>query len=485
MTHSLRPASEVVAAVPSGDPPRSRRARPIRVKQGSSQQLTVRACVLWERACSRFATLRSRANSLPRPSRPFALLTIVAVTTLVGASHEALASPFIAREFDLTSPATASGAFTSATGAGFDLGTRPHGDAPFYFSVAVPEGNYRVTVLLGDAAAPAATLVRAESRRLMFETVTTVAGEFATRSFIVNVRNPALPPPPANAPGSAAVALKPREQGSFTWDDKLTLEFNGPAPRVRSIRIEPADVPTVFILGDSTVTDQRSDPAASWGQMLPRFFRADIAVANHAESGETMKSFLTENRLAKVLSLVRGGDWMLIQFGHNDQKANWPQTYADAHTTFRAYLKAFIAEAKLRGVQPILVTSPERRTFAPNGKIRTTHGDYPAVVQQVAAEENIPCLDLRAASAAFYETLGAERAPLAFNDGGKDATHHNSYGAYVLAACIADAVKRQAPGLAEHLAADFTGFDPRTPPPLDGLLLPPSPTRTDDTIAGN
>ncbi len=408
-------------------------------------------------------------------------------TVFLSASAFALsvaAAPTTPSEFDLTSPDRIS-AFSPQTTAGFDLGTRPHGNAPFYFSATVPEGNYRITVVLGSATECAATLVRAESRRLMLETVSTRAGEFVTRTFIVNVRHATLAPPPPNAPGASTVALKPREQGSFTWDDKLTLEFNGAAPRVRSIRIEPVDVPTVFLLGDSTVTDQRSDPAASWGQMLPRFFRADIAVANHAESGETMKSFIAENRLTKVLSLVRPGDWMLIQFGHNDQKANWPQTYVEAHTTFRAYLKAFIAEAKLRGVQPVLVTSPERRTFTADGKIRTTHGDYPMVVQQVAAEEKIPCLDLRAASAAFYEALGPTRAPLAFNDGGKDATHHNSYGAYVLAACIADAIKRQATALAAHLAADFSGFDPRTPPPLDALPLPPSPTRTDETIAGN
>lgn len=412
--------------------------------------------------------------------------TVARVITLAAAlllSTVARSEGFV-REFDLSQPA-AIGAFTPANGAGFDLGTRPQANAPFYFSVAVPEGNYRVTVVLGDAKAPGATLVRAESRRLLLETVRTAAGEFAERTFIVNVRTATLPPPPANAPGAGAVALKPREQGSFTWDEKLTLEFNGAAPRVRSIRIESADVPTVFLLGDSTVTDQRSDPAASWGQMLPRFFRSNIAIANHAESGETMKSFIAENRLAKVLSLVRRGDWMLIQFGHNDQKANWPQTYLEARTTFPAYLKAFIAEAKLRGAHPILVTSPERRTFTPDGKIRTTHGDYPAVVQQVAAEENIPCLDLRAASAVFYEALGPERAPLAFNDGGKDATHHNSYGAYVLAACIADSIKRAAPALAAHLAADFAGFDPRTPPTLESLTLPPSPTRTDETIAGN
>jgi len=441
MTSSLR-GSEAVAAVPSSDRHGARR-------------------------------------TLCPPRRALALLAFLGI-----AASDALAAPLAPRDFDLTQPEKLA-AFSTTSGAGFDLGTRPRDNAPFYFSVAAPEGNYRVTVILGDAIAPSATLVRAESRRLMLETVATAAGEFVTRSFIVNVRHATLPPPPANAPGASSVALKPREQGSFTWDEKLTLEFNGPAPRVRSIHIEPVDVPTVFLLGDSTVTDQRSDPAASWGQMLPRFFRADLAVANHAESGETMKSFLAENRLAKVLSLARRGDWMLIQFGHNDQKANWPQTYAEAHTTFRAYLKAFIAEAKLRGVQPILVTSPERRTFAPDGKIRSTHGDYPAVVREVAAEENIPCLDLRAASAAFYEALGPARAPLAFNDSGKDATHHNSYGAYVLAACLAEAIRRDVPALAAHLASDFAGLDPHHPPAPESLSFPASPTRTDEPIAGN
>lgn len=413
-----------------------------------------------------------------RLRRALQLLALVAASV-----SDAIATSFASRTFEFAPPATIP-AYSSETGFGFDLGTRSHGNAPFYFSIAVPEGNYRVTVTFGANDASDNT-VKAESRRLMLAHVATAPGETVMRSFIVNVRTSALPPPEKNAPGGTVVLLKERERGSLTWDDKLTLEFNGAAPRVRSLRIEPADVPTVFLLGDSTVTDQRSDPAASWGQMLPCFFRTDVAIANHAESGETMKSFLAEHRLAKVLNLARRGDWMLIQFGHNDQKANWPQTYAEAHTTFRAYLKAFIAEAKLRGVQPILVTSPERRTFAPDGKIRTTHGDYPAVVQEVAAEEKIPCLDLRAASAAFYEALGPQRAPLAFNDGGKDATHHNSYGAYVLAACIADAIKHHAPTLAAHLADDFAGFDANRPPPPESLVFPPSPIRTDEKIAGN
>lgn len=391
------------------------------------------------------------------PARSTALASLLALNGF------AAESGFSSHEFDFTH-AQAHPAYSPDVGFGFERDTHANGDSPFHFSIAVPEGNYRVTVTLGSDTEHGATLVRAESRRLMLESTPTAPGEFVTCSFVVNVRTAALPPLPENAPGAHAVALNPRERDSFTWDDKLTLEFDGAAPRVRSITIDRVDVPAVFLLGDSTVTDQRIDPAASWGQKLTRFFRADLAIANHAESGETLKSFVTSARLAKVLSLARRGDWMLIQFGHNDQKANWPQTYAEAHTTYRAYLKAFIAEAKVRGVRPILVTSPERRTFAPDGRIRSTHGDYPHVVHEVAAEEKIPVLDLRAASIAFYEALGPERAPIAFADDGRDPTHHNSYGAAILAACIADAIKRHVPELAAHLVEDFAGFDPRHPP---------------------
>jgi len=108
----------------------------------------------------------------------------------------------------------------------------------------------------------------------------------------------------------------------------------------------------VFLAGDSTVTDQPGDPGNSWGQMLPRFFGPGVAIANRAESGETLKSFITGLRLDKVLSQIERGDYLFIQFGHNDQKQQWPQTYVNAFTTYKTYLKAYIAEARLRGARP-------------------------------------------------------------------------------------------------------------------------------------
>ncbi len=361
-----------------------------------------------------------------------------------------------------------------AGGYGYEPGS------PALFSVAAAPGNYRVTVTLGGRRTATLTTIKAESRRLMLDAVTAPAGRSVTRSVIVNVRDAALAPPPANAPGGDRVLLKPRERDSFNWDDTLTLEILGDAPL--AIAIERVEVPTVFLLGDSTVTDQPAEPAASWGQMLPAFFKPDIAVANHAESGETLKSFMSELRFAKVLESVRPGDTALIQFGHNDQKVQWPQTYAAAATTYRDYLRTWIAEFRRRGVTPILVTSPERRTWA-GDRIKPTLGDYAAAVKAVAIAEGVPVVDLNAASIAVYEALGPARAPLAFNDGGKDATHHDNYGAWVLARAVAQGLADLP--LATHLRTDIGRFDPRRPPDPLTFRLAPSVTRDTTRPDGN
>jgi len=274
------------------------------------------------------------------------------------------------------------------------------------------------------------------------------------------------------------------------WDNKLTLEFSPGAapgrPCVGALEITKADdVPTVFLAGDSTVTDQPREPGASWGQMLPRFFKPGVAVANHAESGETLKSFLSELRLAKILSQMKKGDYLFIQFGHNDEKQNWPQTYVEAHTTYQAYLRVFIAEARLRGATPVLVTSMQRRQFDAAGKIRNSHGDYPKAVREVAREENVALIDLEQMSRAFYEALGPEKAPLAFSAGGRDATHHNSYGAYELAKCVVQGIKENRLPLAQFIVGDFGSFDPAQPDPVGQFDLPASPLSTTERPRGN
>lgn len=280
---------------------------------------------------------------------------------------------------------------------GFDLATAPttfSGDAcasdkPFFFSVAALDGDYKVTVVLGGPSASTTTL-RAESRRLLLMEKSLPAGASATESFVVNVRMPHI------AGTDQDVKLKPREIGALDWDNKLTLEFNGEHPSLRSITVEPiTNVPTVYLAGDSTVVDQDKEPWAAWGQMLPVFVTNRVAIANNAESGETIRSFLGERRWPKIMSTIKPGDYVLIQFAHNDQK---PGSGFVSIPEYKDLMKRFIAEAKAKGATTILVTAMNRRNFDLDGKIKQTLGDYPQATRDVAAELHLGLIDLNAMS---------------------------------------------------------------------------------------
>src|SRR5207248_3988607 len=177
---------------------------------------------------------------------------------------------------------------------------------------------------------------------------------------------------------------------------------------------EKADqVPTLYIAGDSTSTDQPLEPFNSWGQMLTRFFKPEIAIANHGESGESLRSFIGERRLEKLMSAIKPGDWLFIQMGHNDQKERGEGV--GAFTTYKADLKRFVKEARDHGATPVLITPMHRLNFAPGtGTIVNTLGDYPEAVRQAAQEENVALIDLNAMSKLFYEALGPRDAHLAF-----------------------------------------------------------------------
>lgn len=369
--------------------------------------------------------------------------------------------------------------YSRAAGHGFEPGaqvtcwkgtTKNNGNcisnAPFYFSVAVPEGNYRVTIRFGDRQIATSNVVKAELRRLMIERVDTKPGEFVTRSFIVNVRTPKIST-------GGEVKLKDREKTSeqWAWDEKLTLEFNGQKPAINSITIEKVDVPTIFLLGDSTVCDQPGEPYASWGQMITRFFGDKIAVANHAESGESLRSSFGAKRLDKVLSQMKRGDFLLIQYGHNDEKEKGEGV--GAMTTYKASLKQFTEAAKAKGATVILIDPMHRRTFDATGKITNSHGDYPEAVRQAAKEENVALIDLTAMSKVLYETLGKEGSGVLFKEG--DGTHHNNFGAYQIAEIIVRSIRDQSLPLARYLIKDLPRYDPKHPDDPKGFSLPPSP----------
>ena len=346
-------------------------------------------------------------------------------------------------------------------------------DGPFLFSVALPEGFYDVTVVLGDAKA-ATTTVKAEARRLMLHNVTTQAGEFATRTFSVAVKRPELK-------GGRAQRLK-NSQSPLSWDGKLTLEFNGARPAVCAIEIVAAPNPVaVFLAGDSTVTDQGGEPWTGWGQVLPRFFKAGAVVYNQAQSGETLSSFAAAGLLQKIWDSAQPGDTLLIQFGHNDQKEKGEGALAN----YKTNLGATIAAAREKGVVPVLVTPVERR-FWKEGKLTPTLADHAAAMREVAQAEKVPLVDLNATSIQLYSALGEGGSKAAFvhypaqtfpdqDKALRDDSHFNAYGAYELARIVADGIRAQKLDAAKFLADDLAPFDPSKPDDPAVLALPLSP----------
>ena len=351
---------------------------------------------------------------------------------------------------------------------------------PFYFFVDLPEGNYRVKIHFGDPEGTSINTVKAESRRLMLHDVKTQKGESLTKTFTVNVRRPRI-----NEKDS--IRRKSREYVFLNWDDKLTLEFNNEKPCIQAVeREEIEDVTTVFLAGNSTVVDQEYVPWAAWGQMLPVFFNDQVAVANYAESGETMLGFIGRNRLKKVTSQIRPGDYLFIQFGHNDQKEH-SSAYLEAHTGYKKYLGMFVDTARKYGATPVLVTSMHRRRFDKNGEIVNTHGDYPQAVREVAEEKEVALVDLHAMSEQFYEALGVEGSRKAFvqypantfpgqEKELEDNSHHSTYGAYQLARCVIKEIRKNELGLVKYLRPWVDTYDPANPMPFKSFDVPFSPS---------
>jgi lysophospholipase L1-like esterase len=340
-------------------------------------------------------------------------------------------------------------------------------EKPFLFSVKLPEGNYAVTALLNDKSGKSVTTVKAEQRRLMLEKMQFHPGTLATRTFIVNVRT-------ARISDRKMVKLKQRELETETvdWDDKLTLEFDGTRPTLRALVITPTNVPTVYLAGDSTVCDQPAEPWNSWGQMLPRFFRPDVAVANYAESGETIKSSLGAHRFDKIFSRMKKGDYLFVQFGHNDKK----DKATNALEVYKANLRKIVARTRELGGTPVLVTSMERK----KGVEENTLADYPDTVRAVAKEEKCALIDLNAMSKVFYRALGTDLEK-AFQDG----THHNNYGSYELAKCVVAGIQQDKLPLAKSIVADFGDFDPAKPDSVATFEMPASPTVSKEKPLGN
>jgi lysophospholipase L1-like esterase len=355
---------------------------------------------------------------------------------------------------------------------------------PFYFSVKLPDGNYDVKLLLGDTKGTSATTIRTECRRLMLENIRTAKGKISTQSFTVHVKDSLIRDDKGNT--ISKVRLKPREISYLHWDNLLTIEFNDSLPKVCAVEITPnKSATTIFLAGNSTVVDQDREPWAAWGQMFPRFLiPSKVVVANYAESGETLRAFKAEKRLDKVWSMAKPGDYLFIEFAHNDQKPGG--SHLDPFTTYKQTLKEWIAEARNRKMVPVLVTSMHRRSFDSATRLITnTLSDYPEAMRQTAKEENVTLIDLNAMSKILYEVWGPAGSIKAFvhypansfpnqREALKDNTHFNPYGAYELARCIVSSIQQQHLPLAKFIRKEVTAFDPAKPLAVEKFYWPQS-----------
>ncbi|WP_282941457.1 rhamnogalacturonan acetylesterase [Paenibacillus sp. RC67] len=290
--------------------------------------------------------------------------------------------------------------------------------------VDVPYGAYKVSVTVGNSEAASVTTVKAGLGRLMLDNIRMEAGQTARLAFAV-----------------------------FVEDGQLKLAFSGEAPSVRAIEIERAPhLPTLFLAGDSTVTDQPSGqyPYAGWGQMLGKFLGPDIAILNHARSGRSSKSFIKENRLNNIWNKMKASDYLFIQFAHNDEKDNDGGT--EPFTSYQQYLKEYIDGARQRGAYPVLVAPMHRRFFDEQHCIKNTHGEYIEAMRQLAEQEGVPFLDLAAKSKRLFDNLGEEATKAIFMwadpgalpnlpEGVQDNTHFSQYGGVEMAKLVVECIQ--------------------------------------------
>ncbi|MEU9733558.1 rhamnogalacturonan acetylesterase [Streptomyces sp. NPDC048002] len=198
---------------------------------------------------------------------------------------------------------------------------------------------------------------------------------------------------------------------------------------------------TLFIAGDSTAAQKYADaaPETGWGMALPFFLRKGLAVSNHAVNGRSSKSFVDEGRLDALLADVRPGDFLLVQFAHNDEKTTDPTRYTEPWTTYLDHLRLYIDGARRRGARPVLATAVERRRFDADGNALPSHGDYPAAMRSLAEQDRVPLLDVQALSLALWQSLGVEETKKYFNWTAteQDNTHFNPPGAIAVARLVA------------------------------------------------
>ena len=232
-----------------------------------------------------------------------------------------------------------------------------------------------------------------------------------------------------------------------------------------SVLICAQSQPTLFLIGDSTMANKDNpdkNPEHGWGQMLPPLMTTGIEIQNHAMNGRSSKSFRTEGRWDKVEKQLKKGDFVVIQFGHNDQKVKDSTKFTNPYTQYRANLERYVNETRAKGATPILMTSIVRRDFTESGVLIDTHGNYPLVVRLVADAMKVPFVDMQLLTEQMEIDAGPEgskKLHLHFKEGevayypkGKDDdTHLSTLGAASVAKLALKGLKPLTTGLEKYI----------------------------------
>lgn len=223
--------------------------------------------------------------------------------------------------------------------------------------------------------------------------------------------------------------------------------------------------PTLYLIGDSTMSDKKDreqNPEHGWGQMLPELMTSEVNIENHAVNGRSTRSFIAEGRWNKVLEKLKPGDYVFIQFGHNDQKINDAARYTNPFTQYRYNLVKFIKETREKGATPYVFSSIVRRNFNEDGVLVDTHGEYPLVARMVAKDLEAPFIDLQWLTEKLELAYGPRKSRSLhlhykpgehqyYPEGKEDDTHLSEKGARLVAILALQEIARQDLELKKHI----------------------------------
>jgi lysophospholipase L1-like esterase len=222
---------------------------------------------------------------------------------------------------------------------------------------------------------------------------------------------------------------------------------------------------TVYLIGDSTMANKskpETNPEHGWGQVLQPYFNDNAVIDNRAVNGRSSRSFIGEGRWDSILKTLKKGDFVFIQFGHNDQKFKSPDRYTNPHVTYRHNLIKYVEETRAKGATPVLFSSIVRRNFNEDGTLIDTHGEYPLEARLVALEYGVPFIDLQYFTEHLEETYGVEGSKKLhlhfepgeepfYKEGKHDDTHLSKLGANEIAKLAIAELKIKVSNLAEYI----------------------------------